>query len=247
MKRLVTLALFAASVFAQVQSGRIVGTVMDPNGAVVPAAQVAITAVATNQSVSTQTNGSGAYAVTGLNPGIYSVRVTMGGFQTVAVNQVEIVVGQSARVDVTLKLGETSTTVDVTTTAPLLDTESGTLGHVITNKQIVDLPLNGRSFYELARLLPGGALLPGGGNLLRIRANYISGTVLKFDDDAADGRDEPPRRETDFTQIVVNRVIVFEAAPQELAVQKHFLRTRQNDDKAFIFSTLQTIRPLISF
>ena len=178
MRRLVTLALFAASVFAQVQSGRIVGTVMDPNGAVVPAAQVAITAVATNQSVSTQTNGSGAYAVTGLNPGIYSVRVTMGGFQTVAVNQVEIVVGQSARVDVTLKLGETSTTVDVTTTAPLLDTESGTLGHVITNKQIVDLPLNGRSFYELARLLPGGALLPGGGNLLRIRANYISGTAI---------------------------------------------------------------------
>ncbi len=170
--------LLAAALPAQVQSGRIVGTVLDPNGAVVPAAQVAITATATNQTTSIQTNDSGSYVVTGLNPGMYSVRVTMQGFQTTAVNQVEVVVGQSARVDVTLKLGETSTTVDVTTAAPLLDTESGTLGHVITNKQIVDLPLNGRSFYELARLLPGGALLPGGGNLLRIRANYISGTAI---------------------------------------------------------------------
>ncbi len=170
--------LLAAALPAQVQSGRIVGTVLDPNGAVVPAAQVAITATTTNQTTSIQTNDSGSYVVTGLNPGMYSVRVTMQGFQTTAVNQVEVVVGQSARVDVTLKLGETSTTVDVTTAAPLLDTESGTLGHVITNKQIVDLPLNGRSFYELARLLPGGALLPGGGNLLRIRANYISGTAI---------------------------------------------------------------------
>jgi len=163
---------------AQVQSGRIVGTVTDPNGAVVPVAQITVTNAGTNQSQTVQSNETGVYVVTPLNPGLYSVKVTMQGFQTTTVNNVEIVVGQSARVDVALKLGETTTTVDVTGAAPLLDTESGTLGHVITNKQIVDLPLNGRSFYELARLLPGGALLPGGGNLLRIRANYISGTAI---------------------------------------------------------------------
>ena len=170
--------LFASALAAQVQSGRIVGTVTDPNGAVIPAAQIVITATGTNQSQTLLTSGIGNFVVTGLNPGLYTVRVTMKGFQTTSVSNVEIVVGQSVRVDVALKLGETTTTVEVSTSAPLLDTESGTLGHVITNKQIVDLPLNGRSFYELARLLPGGALLPGGGNLLRIRANYISGTAI---------------------------------------------------------------------
>ncbi len=179
MNRVLFLATWiAASVAAQVQSGRIVGAVTDPNGAVVPSAQVIVTATGTNQSQTVQTNDVGSYAFTGLNPGFYSVRVSMPGFQTTSVANVEIVVGQSVRVDVALKIGETSTTLDVTSTAPLLDTESGALGHVITNKQIVDLPLNGRSFYELARLLPGGALLPGGGNLLRIRANYISGTAI---------------------------------------------------------------------
>ncbi|MEO7144887.1 MAG: hypothetical protein ABI165_15420, partial [Bryobacteraceae bacterium] len=71
-----------------------------------------------------------------------------------------------------------STSVEVTASAPLLDSESGTLSHVITNTEIVNLPLNGRSFYELARLTPGAALLPGGGNLLRIRANYWSGEAI---------------------------------------------------------------------
>ncbi len=179
MNRVLFLATLVATILtAQVQSGRIVGTVTDPNGAVVPSAQISITATSTNQTQTLRTSGIGDYVVTGLNPGFYAVRVSMKGFQTTSVNNVEIVVGQSVRVDVALRLGETTTTVEVTTTAPLLDTESGTLGHVITNKQIVDLPLNGRSFYELARLLPGGALLPGGGNLLRIRANYISGTAI---------------------------------------------------------------------
>ena len=87
-------------------------------------------------------------------------------------------VGQSARADVELKLGAVTESTIVNSSTPLLDTESGTLGHVVTNTQIVNLPLNGRSFYELARLTPGAVLLPGGGNLLRIRANYISGTAV---------------------------------------------------------------------
>lgn len=133
MNRVLFLATLVATVlFSQVQSGRIVGTVTDPNGAVVPSAQISITATSTNQTQSLRTSGIGDYVVTGLNPGFYAVRVSMKGFQTTSVNNVEIVVGQSVRVDVALKLGETTTTVEVTTIAPLLDTESGTLGHVIT-------------------------------------------------------------------------------------------------------------------
>src|SRR5713226_9371211 len=163
---------------AQLNAGRIVGTVSDPSHATVPQATVVATDTATSLSVTVTTNEHGDYVVTPLNPGIYRVTVASPGFTTTAVNAVEVQVGQSARVDVELKVGETSSTIEVTATAPLLDTESGTLGHLVTNTQIVNLPLNGRSFYELARLTPGAVLLPGGGNLLRIRANYISGTAV---------------------------------------------------------------------
>ncbi len=170
--------LLVISATAQVQTGRIVGTVYDPNHAAVPNANVTVTASGTNQSVTTSTNDRGEYVVTPLNPGVYRVVVSSQGFQAMAISSVEIQVGQSARVDVDLKIGETSSTIEVAAGTPLLDTESGALGHVVTNTQIVNLPLNGRSFYELARLMPGAALLPGGGNLLRIRANYISGTAI---------------------------------------------------------------------
>jgi hypothetical protein len=93
------------------------------------------------------------------------------------VERQEVQVNQSVRADVQLQLGSTATTVQVTA-APLLNTEQGSLGTVVTNKEIVNLPLNGRSFYDLAKLTPGAATLPGGGNLLRIRANYISGTAI---------------------------------------------------------------------
>src|SRR4051812_7338311 len=164
--------------YAQIQSGRIVGTVYDPNKAVVPGAKVVITNTGTNQAQTLTTSGTGDFVLTPVNPGIYRVEVSAQGFGLSEVNRVEVIVGQSARVDVELKLGDTSTRVEVTAGAQLLNTESGTLGQEVTNKQIVDLPLNGRSFYELARLTPGATLLPGSGNLLRIRANYESGTSI---------------------------------------------------------------------
>jgi hypothetical protein len=177
-KLLVVSALAVSAAFAQIQAGRVVGTVTDPNKAVIPNAQVIVTGTATNQAKTVITNGLGEYAVTPLDPGLYNVVVKVPGFQTTQVNDVEVIVGQSARVDVELKIGETSSKVEVIATTPLLNTESGTLGQVVTNTQIVNLPLNGRSFYELARLAPGATLLPGTGNLLRIRANYESGTGI---------------------------------------------------------------------
>jgi hypothetical protein len=174
----VAAALLMAPMMAQVQSGRIVGTVYDPNRAVVPNAKVVITNTATNQPHTLTTSSTGDFVMTPVDPGVYRVEVTAPGFGTAAINNVEVIVGQSARVDVELKLGDTSTRIEVTAAAALLNTESGTLGQEVTNKQIVDLPLNGRSFYELARLTPGATLLPGTGNLLRIRANYESGTSI---------------------------------------------------------------------
>jgi hypothetical protein len=166
------------SALAQLNAGRIVGTVTDPSRAAVPQATVVVTDTATGLAVTVTTNERGDYVVTPLNPGVYQVTVTLDGFQTVTVKDVEVQVGQSARADAELTLGAITENTTVTSATPLLDTESGTLGHVVTNTQIVNLPLNGRSFYELARLTPGAVLLPGGGNLLRIRANYISGTAV---------------------------------------------------------------------
>ena len=68
--------------------------------------------------------------------------------------------------------------VEVTAAVPLLNSESGSLGHVMTNRQIVDLPLNGRGFNELARLTPGVVLLPGTGNVTRIRPEFVNGTTI---------------------------------------------------------------------
>src|SRR5262249_8538438 len=133
-------------------------------------------ATAEARTVATQERGD--YVVAPVNPGRYQVTVVAQGFQTAVVNAVEVPVGQSIRVDVELKVGALSETTEVTAGVPLLDTESGSLGQNITNTQIVNLPLNGRSFYELARLTPGAAGLPGGGNLVRIRANFISGTAI---------------------------------------------------------------------
>jgi hypothetical protein len=166
------------SALAQLNAGRIVGAVGDPSHAAVPRATVVVTDAATGLSVTVTTSERGDYVVTPLNPGVYRVTVTLDGFQTALVEAVEVQVGQSARVDVELKMGVVTESTIVTAGMPLLDTESGTLGHLVTNTQIVNLPLNGRSFYELARLTPGAVLLPGGGNLLRIRANYISGTAV---------------------------------------------------------------------
>jgi hypothetical protein len=168
---LIALLLVGSSCLGQIQAGRILGTVRDPNSAGVPNAAVVITNTATHEAQTLATSTSGDFVLTPVNPGIYRVEIRASGFGPAEVNNVEVVVGQSARVDVALRIGELSTKIEVAATAPLLNTESGTLGQEITNKQVTELPLNGRSYYELARLTPGAEILPGGGNLLRIRKN----------------------------------------------------------------------------
>ena len=162
----------------QVQAGRIVGTVTDPNKAVVPNAKVAITNTGTNQVQNLRTNGTGEFVLTPAEPGFYNVSITAEGFGTEEVRAVQVLVGQSARVDVELKIGDVATKVEVTASAPLLNTESGTLGQDINTREIVDLPLNSRSFYQLASLTPGATALPPSGNTIPIRANNENGTGI---------------------------------------------------------------------
>src|ERR1700681_3671306 len=122
MKLLVAALVSTSAALAQVQAGRIVGTVFDPQRAAVPGAIVNVTEISTNHTNSATTNQVGDFVITPLNPGLYNIVVTMFGFQTVEVNRVEVVVGQSARVDVELRIGEAATKVEVTTVVPLLNT-----------------------------------------------------------------------------------------------------------------------------
>ena len=168
----------ATTASAQLQTGRILGTAFDQQRAGIPGATITVTNLATSIARAVQTDGEGNYVVTPLDPGTYKVSATLSGFQTTVREGVELTVGQSARVELTLALSSLSTEVQVTAQAPLLNTESATLSQVITNEQIVDLPLNGRSFYELARLTPGTALLAATGNVQTVRPEVANGNVV---------------------------------------------------------------------
>ena len=172
------IVLAAVPALAQVQAGRIVGIVYDPDRAVVPGTTVTVTNTETNIPHVVTTNATGNFVVTPLNPGIYEVSASLEGFQTVVERGIEISVGQSVRVDLRLPLGETTTIVEVTSSTPLLETESGTAGQVLSNRQIVDLPLNGRGFHELARLTPGAASVTATGNVLRIRPEVVNSNTI---------------------------------------------------------------------
>ena len=123
-------------------------------------------------------DSSGDYVVTPVLPGMYTISATSPGFQTTVQSGIELTVGQAARVDIDLRIGETSSQVQVTTEAALLSTESATLGQVISTQQITDLPLNGRKFTELGRMTPGVTLLPATGNVQRVRPEQINGNVI---------------------------------------------------------------------
>jgi hypothetical protein len=142
-------------VAAQVDRGAIVGTVTDPAGARVANAQVTITNLAANQSTTVTTDAEGNFAANLLRIGTYSVTGEKQGFQKTVQPSVEVGVNQTIRVELALKVGSATETVEVTGTAPLLQTEAASLGTLETTRRITELPLNGRNFIQLAYLGPG--------------------------------------------------------------------------------------------
>ena len=137
--------------------GQVTGLVTDPSGSIVVGAKVTVTNSQTNVSRETATNSAGNYAFPALQPGLYDVRVEMRGFEGEVRKDVELQVEQTARIDFHLQIGAVNQTVEVPGGAPLLTTESATVGTVIDNDRIVGLPLNGRSFTQLIALTPNVA------------------------------------------------------------------------------------------
>src|SRR5579883_2983682 len=149
------LCAFGSIALAQIDTGSIVGLVLDPSGAAVPDANVTLTNIGTNVSITTKTNAAGQYQFVALIPGTYSVKVSATGFQSALRDNIVIEVQSRPAVDFSLQVGQSSETVQVNSSTPILHTETADLGGVVQSKQIVDLPLNGRRYSDLVLLEPG--------------------------------------------------------------------------------------------
>ncbi|HEU0120532.1 MAG TPA: TonB-dependent receptor [Bryobacteraceae bacterium] len=154
--KLVLGALCAAALLpAQQITGTVTGIATDPSGAVLPGVQVRVTNLQTSVARETNTDASGAFSVPFLPAASYSLTATAKGFRTFQVDSFVLQVGQTARLDLALQLGDVSQTLSVSGSAVALQTESASVGAVINAEKIVDLPLNGRNFIQLAQLIPG--------------------------------------------------------------------------------------------
>jgi hypothetical protein len=134
--------------------GSIAGEIHDATGAVVAGATMSVTNTGTNATRTAITNETGGYAFPSLPPGTYIVKAEKSGFKTIVRNDVEIQVQQNARIDFELQVGQISESVEVQSGATLISTENATVGTVIENKRIVELPLNGRNYLQLVSLAP---------------------------------------------------------------------------------------------
>lgn len=165
--RLLLAALFIAipglQAAAQEQTGTITGTVTDTSGAVIPEAAITITNTDTQVARTATSNATGSYTVPYLQPGNYSVKVEKEGFKVVTHSGLELRVGDVVRMDFNMPVGEVSQQVEVSTAAAQLSTESTAMGAVIGEKQITDLPLNGRDYLSLVGLAPNVTTEAAGG------------------------------------------------------------------------------------
>ena len=144
--------------YAQVAGATLTGTVKDSSGAFIPNAQVVVTDVATGVTRTVSADGAGLYAAPNLLPGTYEIRVTATGFSTEVQKGVTLTVGAQQVLDFTMRIGQVSQTVEVTSEAPTVELTSSELGATVNSTTVRELPLNGRSWTDLATLQPGVVL-----------------------------------------------------------------------------------------
>jgi hypothetical protein len=147
--------------FAQAGTGSILGTVTDSSGAQLPNAKITVTNTQTNQAFNTVSNSAGDYNAPSLNPGMYKVTATATGFEKSVTTVFTLNVDQKVRIDLALKPGAVTDTMEVTATAVTLDTDTAALSQEMSGEQVANLPLNGRNFMQLL-LVGAGAVTVGG-------------------------------------------------------------------------------------
>ena len=158
--------LVATPTFAQ-ESGTILGVVKDTSGGTIPAAKITVTNAGTNESRTATTGDDGAYRVPGLVPGTYTVRIEKDGFKSSTQTALTLDVAAQLVVNPVMEVGAASQEVTVTGEAPLVNTTTSSLGGLVNDQRIADLPLNGRNYIDLTLLQPGvqqNTNPPGGGS-----------------------------------------------------------------------------------
>src|SRR6476661_8626267 len=184
--RLLAIAFLLSSAATWAQStASIVGHVSDPSGAIVAGATVTARNTETGLERTAVSSDAGDYEFPLLPiTGSYTLTVSKTGFSTQELTGIILQVEQRARFDVALKIGTIAEKVVVAETAPMVNTESGAIGTVINNKSIVDLPLNGRNFAQLASLLPNAVVQTSGtagSTIVSVSGGRISKTEFLLD------------------------------------------------------------------
>ena len=181
----------ALSIEAQVPTGTILGAVKDPSGGAIAGASIKVTNSATDLSRSFTTEADGSYRFPGLPAGTYDLEVVRSGFKNAVQKGLVLTVGQEAVLDITLQVGSNEQTVTVTAEAPLIDTTTSSLGGLVTEQKIEDLPLNGRNYTDLILLQPGvtqqtdeqagtpGAVFSSNGESTRSNNYLLDGTITQ--------------------------------------------------------------------
>src|SRR6201982_3539198 len=179
MKQLLAAVLlvlvFVIPANAQTFRGSINGTVTDPSGASVPGATIKATETATNIDHTTVTSSEGQFAFQDVPLGLYKVTVTASGFPTYSVDRVQVVTGQIYTLSIQMKMGQSTTTIEVSAGAVTMDTTTQTQSMTITDDTVQNAPLNGRDFTQLIAVQPGfgGYNVGGFGSLNGTRPNQI--------------------------------------------------------------------------
>lgn len=176
--------------YAQVDTGAILGTIKDQSGAVVPNAKMTLTNEGTSFSLTTSAGSDGSYIFTPIKIGTYSVTVEYQGFQTASHLHVKVDVQQQVVVDFTLQPGLVTQLIEVTAAPPLLETQNASVGQTVGARQVNDLPLNGRNYTFLAQLSAGVTPIQVTGRGLECNGQFAAnGTVPADNDYILDGID----------------------------------------------------------
>lgn len=181
------LFVFNLHLHAQLSRATLTGTVKDTTGAAIPGASVTLKDIATGAVVTRTTDADGNYTITDQEVGHYSLTVSLARFKTVTIPNIELQVGENARIDPVMEVGSVTEEVTITTAAPLISTASSDVGQVVDRGVLNNIPLNGRAFWQLTQLTPGATYTPAGsnayGSLTSIRASAVNVVINGSDPD----------------------------------------------------------------
>src|SRR4051812_37818723 len=189
------LLIFALShAGAQGVGGSIAGQVIDPTHAAVPNSTLRLTNKGTGAERITQSDGEGNYNFPIVAPGVYTIRAEAQGFRSLDVTSLEVQVAQQVNQNFELAVGTSATTLEVTAATPVLEQRNAEIGQVISPKEVVELPLNGRNYFDLAKLTPGVTELGTSSQSTGLAINGLRANQISFYFDGVDTRTETSGR-----------------------------------------------------